>query len=41
MIRGILVEPHKTPRIVDFNEGYKELQRLVEGRFEMPYIYDE
>ena len=39
MIRGILVEPHKAPRIIEFEDGYKELQRLVEGRFEMPALY--
>lgn len=41
MIRGILAEPNKEPRVVEFNKGYKELQRLVEGNFEMPYIFDD
>ena len=41
MIRGILVEPHKAPRIIEFKEGYKELQRLVEGRFEMPALFND
>ena len=41
MIRGILAEPNKAPRVIEFNEGYKELQRIVEGHFEMPYIFDD
>lgn len=41
MIRGILAEPNKAPRIIEFKEGYKELQRIVGGHFEMPYIFDD
>lgn len=41
MIRGILVKPNEKPQIIEFKEGYKELQRLVEGTFEMPYIFDD
>ena len=41
MIRGILVKPRQDPEVIEFKEGYKELQRLVEGIFEMPYIFDD
>lgn len=41
MIRGILVKPNELPQIIEFKEGYKELQKLVEGCFEMPYFFDD
>ena len=41
MIKGIIVKPGFTPEVIEFNNGYKELQRLVEGNFEMPYIFDD
>lgn len=41
MIRGILVKPNELPQIIEFAESYKELQRLVEGYIEMPYIFDD
>jgi hypothetical protein len=41
MIKGIIVRPGKTPEVIEFMEGYKELQRLVEGNFEMPYLFDD
>lgn len=41
MIKGIIVKPGYTPEVIEFNNGYKELQRLVEGNFEMPYIFDD
>lgn len=41
MIKGIIVRPGKTPEVIEFPEGYKELQRLVEGNFEMPYLFDD
>ncbi len=41
MIKGIIVKPGHTPEVIEFNNGYKELQRLVEGNFEMPYIFDD
>ena len=36
-----IVRPGKTPEVIEFPEGYKELQRLVEGNFEMPYLFDD
>ena len=39
MITGILVKPNEMPQIVKFEKGYKELQKLVEGSFEMPYLF--
>lgn len=41
MIKGIIVRPGKTPEVIEFMEGYRELQRLVEGNFEMPYLFDD
>lgn len=41
MITGILVKPNEMPQIVEFEKGYKELQKLVEGTFEMPYLFDD
>lgn len=41
MIRGILVKPAGEPEVIKFKNGYKELQRLVEGYFEMPAIFDD
>lgn len=41
IIRGILVKPGQKPEEVRFNSGYKELQRLVEGPFEMPAYFDD
>jgi len=41
MIKGILVRPGNAPEVIEFNEGYKELQRLVEGNFEMPALFDD
>ncbi len=41
MIKGIIVRPGKTPEVIEFKEGYRELQRLVEGNFEMPYLFDD
>jgi len=41
MIKGILVRPGNAPEVIEFNEGYQELQRLVEGNFEMPALFDD
>ena len=41
MITGILVKPRQQPEVIEFKEGYKELQRLVEGVFEMPSIFPD
>ena len=41
MIKGILVRPGNVPEVIEFKEGYKELQRLVEGNFEMPALFDD
>lgn len=41
MIKGILVKPGNAPEVIEFKEGYKELQRLVEGNFEMPALFDD
>ena len=41
MNKGIIVRTGKTPEVIEFPEGYKELQRLVEGNFEMPYLFDD
>lgn len=41
MIKGIIVKPGHAPEVIEFNNGYKELQKLVEGNFEMPYIFDD
>ena len=41
MIKGILIRPGNVPEVIEFKEGYKELQRLVEGNFEMPALFDD
>ena len=41
MIKGLLVKPGRKPEVIEFPEGYKELQKLVEGSFEMPYLFDD
>ena len=41
MIRGLIVLPGSTPEVVEFKNGYKELQRLVEGNFEIPRLFDD
>ena len=41
MIKGILIRPGNVPEVIEFKEGYKELQRLVEGYFEMPALFDD
>ena len=41
MIRGILVKPEQQPQVIEFSNGYKELQKLVEGIFEMPNIFPD
>lgn len=41
MIRGLLVTPGNKPEIIEFEDGYKQLQLLVEGPFEMPSLFDD
>ena len=41
MIKGILIRPGNVPEVIEFKECYKELQRLVEGDFEMPALFDD
>ena len=41
MLKGILVRPNKMPEIIEFEKGYKEMQRLVEGNFEMPGLFSD
>ncbi len=41
MIRGILVKPGCLPEVVEMKKGYRELQKMVEGNFEMPYLFDD
>ena len=41
MIKGILIRHGNVPEVIEFKEGYKELQRLVEGDFEMPALFDD
>lgn len=41
MIKGILVRPGNSPEVIEFSEGYRELQRIVEGNFEMPALFDD
>lgn len=41
MIKGILIRPGNVPEVIEFKEGYKELQKLVEGNFEMPALFDD
>ncbi|MBR2701324.1 MAG: DUF3846 domain-containing protein [Erysipelotrichaceae bacterium] len=41
MIRGILVKPGYDPEIIEFREGYRELQKLVEGNFEIPHMFPD
>ena len=41
MIKGLLIRPQCYPEIVEFNEGYKEIQKLVEGPFEMPAFFTD
>jgi len=41
MIKGLIVKPGKKPEVIEFKKGYKELQKLVEGPFEMPYLFDD
>ena len=41
MIKGIIVKPHESPEIIEFEKGYREMQKLVEGNFEMPYLFND
>ena len=41
MIKGILIRPQCRPVTVEFPEGYRQLQKLVEGPFEMPHLFDD
>ena len=41
MLTGILVKPNEMPEVLEFEKGYKELQRLVEGNFEMPALFPD
>ena len=41
MIKGILVRPGCMPEVIEFAEGYRQLQKLVEGPFEMPGIFGD
>lgn len=41
MIKGILIKPHELPELIEFKHGYKEMQKLVEGNFEMPYLFND
>ena len=41
MIKGILVKPGSKPEVIEFSEGYRSLQKLVEGTFEMPAFFDD
>ena len=41
MIKGLIVRPGKKPEVIEFEKGYRNLQKLVEGNFEMPYIFDD
>lgn len=41
MLTGILVKPNEMPEVIEFEKGYKELQRLVEGNFEMPALFPD
>ena len=41
MIRGILVKPEQQPQVIEFSNGYRELQKLVEGIFEIPSIFPD
>ena len=41
MIRGLLVKPDERPEIIEFKEGYRELQKLVHGNFEMPFLFND
>ena len=38
MIKAILIEPKKKPKIIELNDTLKELQRLVGGYIE--YVYN-
>jgi len=41
MLKGILVKPNEMPEVIEFEKGYKEMQRLVEGNFEMPALFPD
>lgn len=41
MIKGLIVRPGKKPEVIEFEKGYRNLQKLVEGNFEMPYLFDD
>ena len=41
MIRGILIRPQCQPETIEFPEGYRQLQKLVEGPFEMPALFSD
>ncbi|MBQ1342060.1 MAG: DUF3846 domain-containing protein [Erysipelotrichaceae bacterium] len=41
MIKGIIVKPHELPELIEFKKGYREMQKLVEGNFEMPYLFSD
>ncbi len=38
---GLLVKPGCYPKAVEFEDGYKEMQKLVEGNFELVSMYDD
>lgn len=41
LIRGILVTPNWGPEEVEFEDDFRNIQRLVEGHFEMPAFFPD
>ena len=41
MITGLLVRPNEAPEIISFEEGYHQIQMLVEGSFEYVGLFDD
>lgn len=41
MLTGLLVKPGHYPEVIEFKEGYREIQKLVEGHFELVSLYDD
>lgn len=38
-IRGLLIKPNCKPEVIEYDNDYREMQRLVEGHFELAAFY--
>ncbi len=41
MLKAILVKPGSVPEVIEYASGYRNLQKLVNGTFEMPSFFDD